>query len=496
MRTLITSAIALLVISHSSFVIAQGGPLTPPGAPAPTMRSLQEIYDKAAAVETQGAITQTNVGAVQTSVNGIQDDPRTPISSLPFTISASGSYYVTGNLTGTAAANGIGVNASNVTIDLGGFELVGVAGGTVNGVNINSSRTNVTIRNGTVRGWTGSGIAAITNAEIRVEDVRAISNSSAGISVGNQSTVSRCVVRGNGGNGISGGAHCVVLGCVAIGQTAGTGIILGQSGVVSDCTAAENSGNGISVSTGSVVSRCAARLNTGTGISTSIGSTVQGCAATSNGGIGIDVSSGSTVSDCSSDSNSGTSGIAAGIACSLTRCTVRNSTSAATISQGISVVAGGCVSECVVTGSTSTAAAFTATTGMGIAVGSDSTVERCTVSSSKGDGIRASASCRIVGNFVTGSGAGVGTDGAGVHTTSTFNLIDGNKVRSAVRGLDVDATASIIVRNTVAATTNYVIAANNSVGPIVVPGNNAAINGNVAVASSLGTTDPWANLSE
>ena len=36
----------------------------------------------------------------------------------------------------------------------------------------------------------------------------------------------------------------------------------------------------------------------------------------------------------------------------------------------------------------------------------------------------------------------------------------------------------------------------NSIGAIVIPGNSAAINTNIAQASSLGTADPWANLSE
>ena len=68
------------------------GSLTPPGAPAPTMKTLNQI------------------------------EPRTPISSLPFTISSSGSYYVTGNL-GITGQNGITINQDNVTLDLGGFTL-------------------------------------------------------------------------------------------------------------------------------------------------------------------------------------------------------------------------------------------------------------------------------------------------------------------------------------------------------------------------------------
>src|SRR4030095_6606576 len=74
-----------------STALAQG-PLTPPGAAAPTMKTLDQL------------------------------EPRTPISTLPFTISSPGSYYVTSNLTGVAGQHGITINADNVTLDLGGFE--------------------------------------------------------------------------------------------------------------------------------------------------------------------------------------------------------------------------------------------------------------------------------------------------------------------------------------------------------------------------------------
>lgn len=48
----------VFVVHPSSLVIAQG-PLTPPGTPAPTMRSLQEIWDKIGALETQNSQLQT-----------------------------------------------------------------------------------------------------------------------------------------------------------------------------------------------------------------------------------------------------------------------------------------------------------------------------------------------------------------------------------------------------------------------------------------------------
>jgi hypothetical protein len=49
----------------------------------------------------------------------------TKITSLPFTITASGIYELTGNLTANGT-NGIDVQASNVVINLGGFFIIGV----------------------------------------------------------------------------------------------------------------------------------------------------------------------------------------------------------------------------------------------------------------------------------------------------------------------------------------------------------------------------------
>ncbi|MFN0125064.1 MAG: hypothetical protein ACKV19_00060 [Verrucomicrobiales bacterium] len=48
----------LITLVTASLLPAQG-PLTPPGAPAPTQKSLQEIWDKIGALEAQNAALQT-----------------------------------------------------------------------------------------------------------------------------------------------------------------------------------------------------------------------------------------------------------------------------------------------------------------------------------------------------------------------------------------------------------------------------------------------------
>ena len=77
----------------------------------------------------------------------------TKITSLPYTISAPGSYYLGGNLTYAGDSHGITVNADNVTLDLMGFTLAYTGTGTTYSGIYMQGRKNVEIRNGTVRGW-------------------------------------------------------------------------------------------------------------------------------------------------------------------------------------------------------------------------------------------------------------------------------------------------------------------------------------------------------
>jgi hypothetical protein len=120
-KILLITFISSFFILHSAF--GQGA-LTPPGAPAPTMKTLAQI------------------------------EARTPISSAPFTISAPGSYYLTTNLT-ISSGNAINVNANNVTLDLNGFTLFSTENPAASsaGIMLNSVG-NITI----VRGFISGGV--------------------------------------------------------------------------------------------------------------------------------------------------------------------------------------------------------------------------------------------------------------------------------------------------------------------------------------------------
>jgi hypothetical protein len=204
MKRIALVLLSSLLLHPSSF--GQGA-LTPPGPPGPTMKTLAQI------------------------------EPRTPISSLPFTITQPGSYYLTTNLTGSVGVtNGITIAASGVTLDLMGFELVGGTGSGifVSGI-VSGSRTNITVCNGTVRNWSSVGLDLVVASFSTVDRVRAVANQNGGIYVGVATVVSQCIATGNGTG------------------TSGHGISTTDRSVVRDCIATDNRADGISVTAGCLV---------------------------------------------------------------------------------------------------------------------------------------------------------------------------------------------------------------------------------------------------
>ncbi len=80
----------------------------------------------------------------------------TVIDSIPFTITVQGIYCLKGNLASSLTSGDmITVATNNVTIDMNGFKLGGLgagAGTTANGI-VAINRRNITIRNGSIRGF-------------------------------------------------------------------------------------------------------------------------------------------------------------------------------------------------------------------------------------------------------------------------------------------------------------------------------------------------------
>ncbi len=109
----------------------------------------------------------------------------TPITSLPKIITVQGIYCLTGNLSTTmTTGHAIEIQTNNVTIDLNGWKLGGLNAGTATQTNgiYAYDRKNITIRNGTVRGFYRGVYLDGANAQGNlIEDIRAEQNRFAGI---------------------------------------------------------------------------------------------------------------------------------------------------------------------------------------------------------------------------------------------------------------------------------------------------------------------------
>ena len=177
---------------------------------------------------------------------------------FPVTIDTPGSYRLTGNLTvPDANTDAIDIGASNVTVDLNGFAIIGPTVctpvdapvtscspiGSGNGVYASVDYQDTYVLNGTVRGMGNVGIAG----PVRVESVRARSNGKFGIAIGKGSSgmLIGNTANGNGAGGIFVGGTGNVTGNMAVGN-GGNGIEA-EASTVTDNMANDNGNNGIAV---------------------------------------------------------------------------------------------------------------------------------------------------------------------------------------------------------------------------------------------------------
>ena len=144
----------------------------------------------------------------------------TAITSVPTTITTQGVYCFTGHLsTNITSGNAIEIQANNVTIDMNGFKLGGLAAGAGIGANgIHAfQRKNITIRNGSIRGffrgiWLNDFSPYITSQGHVVRGILADQNVVIGILVrGRGMTLRRNVVVDTGGSTQTTSAYGIVV---------------------------------------------------------------------------------------------------------------------------------------------------------------------------------------------------------------------------------------------------------------------------------------------
>jgi hypothetical protein len=441
------------------------GALTPPGAPAPTMKTLTQI------------------------------EPRTDVLTLSgngnnqYLITQSGSYYLTTNIVGVASKNGISIQADDVTLDLNGFTLFGGVTNSQMGISVGGSHVALHIRNGALNGWAGNGIAAGTAIGSKFENLRVFANGGVGIKVGNRNTLNDCIVIGNGSDGIDTGADSTLTGCLVSSNY--FGISTGNGCDLRDCAASYNY-YGINTGDGCLIAQAVAHTNFYDQIIAGNGCTLKDC--TSDGGEGIITGNGCTLQNCS-ESASDVDGITTGDNCNLLGCTANTNDSYETfsISTGNNCTIKDCSADmnfwgietgsgCIITGCTA------CNNNVGIGPGNSCIITGCNFTMNS-VGLEVLASSLVKDNFSTGNTS------QGISTYGNNNRIEGNMSSGDATGIAVPTTENIIYQNTVTgAGTAYNIAGANIVGTIVAAPTSGAINGSSGGAG-LGTANPWANFS-
>lgn len=380
-------ASAVVVAVGATVVLA--GPLTPPSGPiTSTNKTLQEV-------EPRTPLSQTNTPGDSDSL---------------FKITASGSYYLTGNidLKSTTKCIEVFVGAGQqVTIDLNGFSITGIgATRSESAIYIDGVSANVVIRNGNLRNWKNA-VEHFVGGSVTLEDVNASGSRLIQFDL-RRATVVRCTADGGGGAGF-----------------------FVDSGTLTDCTARGNAGTGFTVNTQATI--------------------VRGCTATSNGSGGFNLGQG-VAESCRAESNTGSGFSNPG---AMTNC-VSTSNSGDGIGASFAAVIRGCN--------------IIANTGSGISVGSSSRIDGNTITSNAEHGVKVTGNrTTVVGNTISSNGRGSGAF-SGILVSGTDNTIDGNHITNMTlggddHGIQVTGTSNLIVKNMISQISDFLeIGASNTSG--------------------------------
>ena len=551
-----TGTIAITVAVCLTSVVFGQGSLTPSGAPAPTMKTLDEL--------------NTAIAGVSNAVDAIRDEARIPISAST-TINSAGSYYLATNIVTEGTTPGIRISSDNVMVDLNGFSILG-SGANGNGISISIGVDNAVVRNGTIRDCYKHGVSAGNCTNCTFRNLRILGNARngapyAGIQPGYHARVENCRVIGNLGLGVFVNSNSVVVGNTIENQGAAGLRVIGSGTYIADnivkgnadnydlssgnqinillceipetldwpcsvklagtLTCSQNNVDGITVNADDISINLDGHTLSGPGASSGHGifqatthrnlsvengkvvewrgvnrggiyasgkvARIQGVQASTNY-YGIYTGYGSMINGCTACDN-GYDGILAGTSSEVSGCTACDN-GCDGISAGTGAVSGCAAHDNGDDGISASGGTISGCTaydnGDDGIYGTACTISGCTADQNTGDGIEVHLDCLVVGNTCYDNGY-IDGDGAGIHARSSGNRLDGNNVTDNDRGIDVDYSVNFIIRNTASGNTvNWDVGAGN-VCLVVNATSGGTITGDSG-GTSPGSTDPNANF--
>jgi hypothetical protein len=480
------------LVGAAAAASAGAGTLNPPAGPvAPTGKTTDEIEPRVAVQNLAGDVASVH------------------------RITQPGSYYLLDNINSVAGKAAIAIEASNVTLDLGGFALIGVAGAT-NGVEIRGGRNQIVVCNGSIRTFDDGGIVNLTSlaTNVRVEriSVRGIVSGSGIRAPGAGSHVVDCELTSIGGDGIfvsvtSGLVErCVVSGC------SGSSVDGIDARTVSSCMVesivSTNDSIGIRAST---VSDCTVQTVSGATFSGGINAfSVTGCSVHN---VGLTTSAGGAIgiiadSACGVSVNQvqgGSTGTVTGISANVVSNSNVEGLSQGTSNGDMAGIVANVVVACLVSGISGASSAAVcgildasvvrdceitavSNSGAGSAVGLRKTsnnagsIENCVFRSCGDAAVSVRARQRIVGCTIQ-------TATAGILAADVRNVIDGNTIDSCTTGISVtsgtNTAQALVVHNQIRnCTTNILADSPCQVGPVI------------TATGTITSTSPWANFTD
>lgn len=238
--------VGLMTTVGAAASITLAGPLTPPPGPvASTYKTLTEV--------------EPRLALDQNVAPGDAD--------ALFKITSPGSYYLTASFSASSGRAFLEIAASNVTLDLNGFRIQGVAG-SLDGIMTSGSVSNIVIRNGTVASFGGDGVDSASASHVRLEQLRVANVTGVGLRLGGSSTAVSCSVTGSGSHGVALTAGQSRLERSSISNSGGNGVhVSAPHNRIFDCTITGSAQTGVSLSGSSQLEQSTVQGSANVGVS-------------------------------------------------------------------------------------------------------------------------------------------------------------------------------------------------------------------------------------